>query len=40
MSFGPEREAHRRQAALSGLDARTADLSPSWKDADALVLTA
>lgn len=40
VSFGLEREAHRRQAAMAGVDARTADLSPSWKDADALVLSA
>lgn len=39
VSFGAEREAHRRMVSMAGLDARAADLAPSWKDADALVLS-
>ena len=40
IAFGDERDRHRRLAASAGLDARTAELDPSWRQADALVLTA
>jgi uncharacterized protein (DUF58 family) len=40
IAFGDQRAAHRRQAAAAGVDARMAELRPSWKEADALVLTA
>ncbi len=40
IAFGEERDAHRRHAAAAGLDARAAQLEPSWREADALVLTA
>jgi len=40
VTVGPERDRHARRSAAAGIDARTADLAPSWKDADAIVLSA
>lgn len=40
VALGPERREHAALAAGAGLDARAADLEPSWREADALVLTA
>jgi uncharacterized protein (DUF58 family) len=38
LAIGDDREAFTAAASMAGLDAGTADLSPSWRDADALVL--
>jgi hypothetical protein len=38
IAIGDDREAFRAVASMAGLDAGTADLSPGWRDADALVL--
>jgi uncharacterized protein (DUF58 family) len=38
LAIGDDREAFRAAAAMAGLDAGTADLSPGWREADALVL--
>jgi uncharacterized protein (DUF58 family) len=38
LGMGDDREAFRAAAAMAGLDAGTADLSPGWREADALVL--
>jgi uncharacterized protein (DUF58 family) len=38
VAIGDEREACRAAASMAGLDAGTADLSPGWREADALVL--
>jgi hypothetical protein len=40
VALGPERREHAALAAGAGLDARAAELEPSWREADALVLTA
>ena len=40
IAFGDERASHRRDATAAGVDARAAELQPSWREADALVLTA
>ena len=40
MALGSDAEAHRRRAAAAGVAARTASLDPSWKEADALVVSA
>jgi uncharacterized protein (DUF58 family) len=38
LGMGDDREAFRAAASMAGLDAGTADLSPGWREADALVL--
>ncbi|MBA2266457.1 MAG: DUF58 domain-containing protein [Chloroflexi bacterium] len=38
VTFGPDREAHRSHMAALGIQARVAELSPNWREADALVL--
>lgn len=38
LALGDEREAHGRLASAAGLDGGVADLAPSWREADALVL--
>ena len=38
LAIGDDREACRVAASMAGLDAGTADLSPGWREADALVL--
>jgi len=38
VTFGPDREAHRSHMAALGIQARAAELSPNWREADALVL--
>jgi uncharacterized protein (DUF58 family) len=38
IALGEAREAHRSIAAAVGVEAETGDLSPSWREADALVL--
>jgi uncharacterized protein (DUF58 family) len=38
LSFGDERAIYRDRAQAAGLSARTADLDPDWRRADALVL--
>ena len=40
VAFGDGRAAHRRHAASAGVEAVAAELEPSWRTADALVLTA
>lgn len=40
VAFGDQREAHRQRSLDVGVRARVADLAPSWRDADALVLSA
>lgn len=39
LALGPDRKAHRDQAAAAGVAASVADLEPSWHEADALLLT-
>ncbi|MDQ3691780.1 MAG: DUF58 domain-containing protein [Chloroflexota bacterium] len=38
LTFGPDRDTHRSQMAALGIHARIAELDPSWREADALVL--
>jgi uncharacterized protein (DUF58 family) len=38
LALGPGGEAHAEAASAAGVDSGTADLAPSWRDADALVL--
>lgn len=38
LALGPESERHAEAASAAGIDSGTADLAPSWRDADALVL--
>lgn len=40
VAFGEDRDAHRLRSAAAGIGARTAELSPGWREADALVLSA
>ena len=40
VAFGDGRQAHAAVARTVGITARTAELAPSWRDADALVLAA
>jgi orotate phosphoribosyltransferase len=38
VAIGVDRAAHRRSAADAGVPARVAELAPSWREADALVI--
>lgn len=40
VAFGDQRDAHRQRSLDAGVRARVADLAPSWREADALVLSA
>jgi hypothetical protein len=40
VAVGPDARAHRESAAAGGLQSRVAELQPSWREADALVIAA
>jgi hypothetical protein len=40
VAVGPDARAHREIAAAAGLTSRVAELEPSWREADALVIAA